>query len=62
MDTSRVLLVDDEIEYMETLKKRLTKRDLAVATAGRGEDALSRIKELFRAQILALRSDLELPF
>ncbi|MEE4292966.1 MAG: phosphomannomutase/phosphoglucomutase [Xanthomonadales bacterium] len=26
------------------------------------EDALSRIKELFRAQILALRSDLDLPF
>ena len=26
------------------------------------EEALSRIKELFRAQFLALRSDLDLPF
>ena len=36
----RVLLVDDEESYVETLKKRLTRRGLTVFAAGGGEAAL----------------------
>ena len=36
----RVLLVDDEESYVETLAKRLTRRGLTVFTAGSGEAAL----------------------
>jgi len=35
-----VLLVDDELEFLETLVKRLTKRGLNISTAKSGEDAL----------------------
>lgn len=39
-ESVRVLLVDDEENYVETLKKRLTRRGLTVSTAGSGEAAL----------------------
>jgi len=38
-----VLLVDDELEFLETLVKRLTKRGLNISTAKSGEDALEII-------------------
>jgi DNA-binding NtrC family response regulator len=38
-----VLLVDDEVEFLETLVKRLTKRGLNISTAKSGEDALKII-------------------
>jgi DNA-binding NtrC family response regulator len=38
-----VLLVDDELEFLETLVKRLTKRGLNISTAKSGEDALKII-------------------
>jgi len=37
---ARVLLVDDEESYVETLKKRLTRRGLTVFSASGGEAAL----------------------
>jgi DNA-binding NtrC family response regulator len=40
-----VLLVDDELEFLETLVKRLTKRGLNISTAKSGEDALKIIGE-----------------
>ena len=40
MSKCRVLLVDDEEAYVETLAKRLTRRGLTVFTANRGERAL----------------------
>jgi DNA-binding NtrC family response regulator len=39
-----VLLVDDELEFLETLVKRLTKRGLNISTAKSGEDALAIIR------------------
>jgi len=39
-----VLLVDDELEFLETLVKRLTKRGLNISTAKSGEDALKIIR------------------
>lgn len=39
----RVLLVDDEPEFIETLAQRLEVRDFAVSTAGGGDEALALI-------------------
>lgn len=40
----RVLLVDDEEQFVETLAQRLEARDFAVATAFNGDQALNYIK------------------
>lgn len=45
MSECRVLLVDDEDAYVETLAKRLTRRGLTVHTADRGEKALAILAE-----------------
>jgi DNA-binding NtrC family response regulator len=41
----RVLLVDDETEFLETLVKRLKKRKLDVTSAESGKDALRVLQE-----------------
>lgn len=45
MDEFSVLLVDDEIDFMETLLKRLLKRRVKVTGAVSGEEALKIIRE-----------------
>jgi len=45
VETVKVMLVDDEIQFVETLVKRLKKRKLNVTSAGNGEEALSRLDE-----------------
>lgn len=40
MNSIRVLLVDDEVEFMETLVKRMRKRGLEVQGVKSGEEAL----------------------
>jgi DNA-binding NtrC family response regulator len=40
LNTFSVLLVDDEVEFLETLVKRLKRRNLAVTGANSGEEAL----------------------
>ena len=44
MKNFNVLLVDDELEFLETLVKRLTKRGINISTAKSGEDALKIIR------------------
>ena len=39
-----VLLVDDEVPFVETMTKRLTKRNLIIQTAFNGTDALEKLK------------------
>jgi DNA-binding NtrC family response regulator len=46
VDTFKVLLVDDEIEFLETLVKRLKKRNLTVCGVGSGEQAIEILKEV----------------
>ena len=41
----KVLLVDDEKEFIQTLAERLEVRDFSVQTAFDGDEALSKIKE-----------------
>ncbi len=45
MDSFRVLLVDDEADFMETLVKRLRKRNLTVNGVTSGEAALDALEE-----------------
>ena len=45
VETLSVLIVDDEVEFMETLVKRLRKRKLAVNGVTSGEAALAQLKE-----------------
>ena len=41
MDAFKVLFVDDEIDFLETLLKRMKKRGVDVTGVGSGEEALS---------------------
>ncbi len=43
MTTARILLVDDEAPFIDTLSKRLVKRGLTVYTANSGTEALEKI-------------------
>ena len=45
MENIRVLLVDDEAEFLETLIKRMKKRDIDVDGVGSGEEALTILNE-----------------
>lgn len=53
---TRVLIVDDEEEFVQTLSERLTLRDYDVTASQSGEDALSRLKQYnFDVVILDVR-------
>lgn len=45
VDATRVMLVDDEIEFIQTLVKRLKKRNLEASCAGSGEEALAALEK-----------------
>lgn len=44
MDLIKVLLVDDEVEFLELLEKRLGKRQIAVRCATSGEEAIEIVR------------------
>ena len=56
--TIRVLLVDDETSFIETLSRRLTLRKLQVQTAGSAEEAL---EVLNREEIDVVVLDVKMP-
>jgi len=58
VENLRVLIVDDEIEFLETLVKRLRKRKLAVTGVTSGEQALDSLRES-QADIVVL--DVKMP-
>jgi len=45
MKNIRLILVDDESQFRETMSKRLTKRGMNVADAGNGEECLDLLKQ-----------------
>ena len=45
MSRCSVLLVDDEVDFVEVLAERLAARDLDVSTANSGKEALARASE-----------------
>jgi DNA-binding NtrC family response regulator len=45
MDAIKVLLVDDEVEFLETLIKRMKKRNLDISGVKSGEEALIALNQ-----------------
>ena len=56
---ARVLLVDDETAFVETMAKRLTKRDLHVTSAFSGDEALQKLEADSRIDLVIL--DVKMP-
>ncbi len=54
-----VLLVDDEVPFVETMTKRLTKRNLRVITAFSGEEALKTLDKNRNTDVVIL--DVKMP-
>jgi len=54
-----VLLVDDETPFVETMTKRLSKRDLNIITAFSGEEALERLDKHRNTDVVIL--DVKMP-
>jgi DNA-binding NtrC family response regulator len=59
MAIAKVLLVDDETPFVETMTKRLTKRDLDIIPALSGNEALKRLKEDDKIEVVIL--DVKMP-
>lgn len=56
---AKVLLVDDEVPFVETLSKRLIKRDLNVITAFGGQEALEQLEKDRQIDVVIL--DVKMP-
>lgn len=56
---SKVLLVDDEVAFVEALAKRLAKRDVEIVTAFSGEEALEKLAGLEHIDVVVL--DVKMP-
>jgi DNA-binding NtrC family response regulator len=54
-----VLLVDDEVPFVEAMTRRLTKRGLDVKNAFSGEEALQTLKKLKHVDVIIL--DVKMP-
>ena len=54
-----ILLVDDEAPFVETMSKRLSKRDLNIITAFSGEEALERLNNHRNTDVVIL--DVKMP-
>ena len=59
MTTPLVMLVDDEAPFVETMAKRLKKRDLDVITAFSGQEALETLEEHQNVDVVIL--DVKMP-
>lgn len=59
MSVVKVMLVDDEAPFVETMGKRLAKRDLTVVTAYSGAEALQKLAEDHDIDIVIL--DVKMP-
>ena len=59
MTNVKVLLVDDERPFVETMVKRLKKRDLKLVTAFNGNEALNRLEEEDDIEVVIL--DIKMP-
>jgi DNA-binding NtrC family response regulator len=55
----KILLVDDEIPFVKTLTKRLSRRELNIITAFSGQEALARLEKEPDIEIIVL--DIKMP-
>jgi len=56
-----VLLVDDEVAFVETLVKRLAKRDVRVSAAHSGQEALDKLADSGPTKIDVVVLDVKMP-
>lgn len=56
---ARVLVVDDEIPFVETMTKRLLRRELEVVSAFSGKEALRKLESDHRVDVVIL--DVKMP-
>jgi len=54
-----VMLVDDEVPFVETMTKRLTRRNLIILSAYSGQEALEKLKEHKDVDVVIL--DVKMP-
>jgi DNA-binding NtrC family response regulator len=59
MALAKVLLVDDEVPFVETITKRLTKRKLDVISAHGGQEALDELAKTSDVEVVIL--DVKMP-
>ena len=59
MAIAKVLLVDDEVPFVETMTKRLTKRDLEIYQAFSGSEALEKLDHERSIEVVIL--DVKMP-
>jgi DNA-binding NtrC family response regulator len=59
MAIANVLLVDDETPFVETMTKRLVKRELNIDSAFSGEEALAKLKAADNIEVVIL--DVKMP-
>lgn len=59
MQIAKVMLVDDEIPFVKTMKKRLAKRQLNILTAFSGEEALKTLESNKDVDVIIL--DVKMP-
>lgn len=59
MNTANILLVDDEVAFVEAMVKRLTKRGYDVSFAHSGQDALQILRDNKRIEVVVL--DIRMP-
>ena len=59
MAIAKVLLVDDEVPFVEAMTKRLKKRDLEVSSAFSGREALEKLEKERSIEVVIL--DVKMP-
>lgn len=59
MSLAKVLLVDDEVPFVDTMVKRLSKRDFEIFTAYSGQEALEQLEKHHSMDIVVL--DVKMP-
>jgi DNA-binding NtrC family response regulator len=59
MSLAKILLVDDEVPFVETMTKRLTRREIEVIPAYSGDEALKKLKEHTDVEVVVL--DVKMP-
>jgi DNA-binding NtrC family response regulator len=59
MTIAHVLLVDDEVPFVETMTKRLNRRDLQIIPAFSGKEALEKLKKVSEIEVVIL--DVKMP-
>ncbi len=59
MAIAKIMLVDDEVPFVEAMTKRLTRRDLEVESAFSGDEALKKLTAGSKTEVVIL--DVKMP-